>query len=730
MKRVFNAIIFLVLVACLLYVGWKAKLIPNPLDPSGPEPNPTPVAVQRDQLRVAVAQRPEKLLTTSLKRLLEVENLQLELVEYNPETVWLELGSQEIDLVIAPIGEAVQAQGRFENGRFLFFTGQSQGLDQLLVDPKTESAKRVGVFRQAATEFLARQMLPEASVVPAASQLEVEEWLRGGAVDAALIDTSITPPELSKKFKILTTTSAEKPMPTVAVLSKDFAENAGKPHYSKRKQVLEAAMKSWAGLVSYLDSQPELLKTTLKKEAEEAGIDVDRLLEGYRYLSPAAGRLSLEEYHQAGFLKRTLDLLVLSGATNLTAPNWEDAVVLPPALSDAVAQGPQRQSSTPVESPTPAVPPVVTPTPDSSPAQTPEPQNTPETTPTPEETALSGSEPSLTASYTYPDSNIPNEWPKPLQDFRTGKSFNFPPALTRKQVAVAASDKVWVRDYSEKRPKFTTQTTVTTPVLADQRSFFMASEGQVQAFNSSGKELWSRKVTGTPMAAPRLLDEKLYYLVSHNGEGEVLCLDAVDGEQLWAVSLSSTPLCTPVFGQGNQGLIVISTESGELKALYLRNGRTAWTLKLKSPVYIDPGAGFGELATTEADGTVRLRSLSDGKQLWEVNLGTSLIAPPTITSNGVLVPSKDTYLYSLDRKNGSISWKTRLSHPLSQPAVALSQKIAQSDEGGHVHLLKLSDGSLLNTIEVGGGWVSRVSILEDYWAVLDDKGKCKVYKHP
>lgn len=712
MKKFLRALLFLLVLGGVVFALLKFRLIPNPFEPRPlPSGSPAPETVQRDVLRVAVASRPEKLLMSSLKRLLEVEHLQLEVVEYNPDTVWLELGSQELDLVIVPIGEAVQGQGRFEAGRLLFFTGQSVGLDQLLAQPNVEKPKRVGVFRQAATEFLARQMLPEAAVVPAKSLREVEEWLTAGAVDAALVDTSSSPLDLDKKFKLLTSTSIENPMPTVAVLSRDFAENADGSAYAQRLKVLEAAAESWAGLVSYLDSQPELLKSTLKKEADEAGVELDRMLAGYRFLSPSSGRAALEQFHQAGFLKRTLDLLVLSGANNLRAPDWESGVELPPSLSGALtASAPQATPASPT--------PELTPSP------------TPSQTATPSEPSIDSSLPRIDPTHTYPDGTLPATWPEPLLSFKIAKVSDLAPALSGKQVAVDGETEVVLHEIGTGKITVPLTAPLTSPILFDGQNFVLASQDTVWAVNSQGKQVWQIEAKGIPQAAAQVLDGKLYFAVNDGEQSKVLCLDKVDGEVLWDIPLDSPPTTRPVLALGDSALVVIPTEKGELRALNGLNGQMIWTQTLSSPVYIEPAAGFGKVALVRANGSVTLLKSVDGRKDWEIDLGTSLIAPPTLTSRGVLVPSKDTYLYHLTHSKGEIGWKMRLSQPMSEPAVVVGSQVVQSDEGGSIHVLELTDGTLLQKLSLSGAWLSRVTVFEKTWSVLDDTGTCRAYRIP
>lgn len=714
MKKFFRTLLFLLLLGGLAFAVWKFRLIPHFQRRPVPTGSPAPESVQRDVLRVAVASRPEKLLMTSLKRLLEVEHLQLEVVEYNPDTVWLQLASQDLDLVIVPVGEAVQGQGRFDAGRWLFFTGESEGLDKLWAQTKVEQPKRVGVYRQAASEFLARQMLPEAKVVPAKSLKEVEEWLTSGAVDAALLDMSSSSDGLDKKFRLLTATSEQNPMPTVAVLSRDFAENADSKAYSTRRKVLESASQSWAGLVSYLDTQPELLKSALKKEADEAGVDLDEMLAGYRFLSPAEGRTALEKFHESGFLKRTLDLLVLSGAGNLRNPDWVSAVGLPPALKSLVSAG----NPTPVEAtPSPSPSTVVTPT------------ATPSVETPPEVLQPSPSlEAQVDATHTYPRSKVAQAWPEPLLTFKAGKVSHFSPALSNKQVAVASETNVVVHEIGTGQITVPLTSPLTTPVIFDGQNFILAAEGAVWAVNSQGKEVWRVETQGTPRAADQLLDGKVYFSVDNDKDSQLLCLDKVDGELLWSLKLDSPPSTRPVLALGDSPLLLVSTQNGDLRAYNGVNGQIIWSQKLSEPLYIEPSAGYGKIGLTRANGNVTLLKTSDGTKAWDVDLGTGLIAPPTLTPQGVLIPSKDTYLYHLSHQNGEITWKTRIAQTMSEPATVVGGQVVQSDESGNMHILELVTGTLLETNKVGGSWLSPVRVLDKRWAVVDDSGTCRVYQ--
>lgn len=721
MKKVFNALLLLVLVGAILFVVWKAKLIPDPFQKPAPgEPTPAAGIVEREELKIAVAERPEKLMVASLRKLLEVEGLKLELVEYDPDTVWLQLASQDLDLVILPLGEAVQGQGRFNSGRFLFFTGLSEGLDELLASEGESKPQRVAVQRKAATDFLARQMLPEAEILAAGSLQEVEEWLVGGAVQAALIDTSANSPELKEKFRSLRRTSPESPVPTVAVLSRHFAENAADKAYDSRREVLFAALTSWANLVGYLESQPEMLKLNLKQEAQQSNIDIDRLLESYRFLTPSQGRAVLEQFQSSGEFKKTLDFLVLSGVPNLSAPEWEDTIRIPSPLSQGFSD--EVASFTPSESRTP---------PPTDAATTPSPSRSPEAVLSPSETTAvttQSSQLSVEPTYNFPDAQVNLPWPEPKLKQPLFNSMSLLPALSRSQVAIAAQDFFYICNFDKIAAKVPLSAPPSTSPVSDGRHFFLASEGQILALNSDGKTVWKKTVRGTPLGATRVIGERLVYAIDEADRGRVICLDAIDGELLWEAVLPAAVTCGPVVGSsGAKNLVLGFDKDGGVRAWDFDNGSQVWETTVERPVYTDPGAGYGKFATVDPRGQVRLYELGSGTQVWEADLGTSVSASPTLTPSGVLVPAKDTYLYLLTMGSGDINWKTRLGSPLSQPAVVTKDFILQADEGGKIHQLTTRDGAKGADMRFGDGWVSRPVYRDGRWAVAQDNGTLSLF---
>lgn len=735
MRRFLNFLIFIVFFGLLAYVAWKSGYLPTSLT-QGPNATSTPArSVEgRSDLRVAAAHRPERLLLESLQRLLKVENLDLQLVEYDPQKVWLELANGEIDIVVAPLGEAVQAQGRFDAGHFLFFSGLSEGLDKLLVAPDVATRERVAVPGQAATQLLARKLLPEADVIVAKDAAEAELWLKNGIVDAMLIDASITSPDLEEQFEVLTSTSSEEPMPTVIVMSRRFAENAHDDEFGQRRKVLTASLETWRELIGYFDTQPDLLKSNLRQEAEQHNINIDRLLDGYSFLTPERGREKLTAFQADNGFKTTLDLLVLARVDNLRAPDWDDVVEVPGFLDSAwVGESPSLMTTL-TGSPTSDPSPSDSPTPESTPTAEKKPVST--TDPEPEvktEVASNATQqetkyPPIPPTYTYLDAEIPSPWPAVLLETKVPNPVNFAPALSPKQVVVVSKDTLFLISSKNKRQDIPLDTPPSTEPLTDGRNFFYAGVGAIVGINSRGKEIWRVEVEGEPYGLSEVTTDFLIYAIHNDENSRIISLDPVDGEVLWEIRLSSPPTSRPVLGSSPSPIVAVLDESGQARAWDLITGRQRWTRKLAAPSFIPPSIGYGLMVINRPNGAVTALNVENGEQVWSFDMGTPLTAPATVTRRGVLIPSKDTYLYLLGNEKGNIVWKTRLSDNLAEPAVVAGERIIQSSENGRVYTIDLDDGALISSMEIDNTtWLSRPVFYDNRPTLLDSKGQVKIY---
>ena len=667
MRRLVNLLLILVMLGAVGFVLVKARILPL----GGPSSSDTPPVVvpvaPRENLRISVAHRPEALIVSALQRLLEAEGLRVEIVPFDPETTWIELAAGEVDLVVAPIGEAVTGQGRFQAGRFLFVSGLSQGYDTIVSkSPLNSAPTTLGIAGAQGSELFAVSKFPEAQVLLADNQAQLQGWLLEGAVQAAVLESAGLRPELAEKGSRLGGTSIDGPMPSIVVLSERLAEENSET--KARLEILAAALESWNGLIGYLTTQPDLLRSTLRTEAHDMGVDLEILLKDYRFFTPTEGRQALLQGSQEGLLKQTLDLLVLAKTGNLTAPNWEKTVTLPPSLDQLLAA--------PTTGGSPALPEV-------TPSETPSVEITPDlSSPTP-----AAPLDSFQGSHHVAGDAPSRTWPKP-KTVKVAKALNLPCALTENLIGVATSDGFAAYGVDGK-PAFSSKSgrPVVAP-LADVSTFYLFRDKKLEALNESGKSVWSFPLEGEPSADTVMTETNLIFTVSLPTGNKLIAVKRETGQLAWQQALESAPASSPVQATQPQPAVLLCDESGQLQAWNSETGTALWQSALASPSSLTP-ATFGDVvAVANSQGQVQMLSLIDGRQLWSMELGSKLDVPPTLTAKSVLLPAQDETVYSLSRQDGSISSKASLPATPASFGTAIEEYLFVCDKLGGVHCLK------------------------------------------
>ena len=707
MRRLVNFLLILVVVCAVGFLLVKAKIVNLPGRHSSPAPLPTVApAPPREHLRVSVANRPESLILGALGRLLETDGMKIEIVPFDPESSWMELAAGEIDLVVAPIGDAVTAQARFNCGRFLFVSGLSEGYDTIFAKAAPQGAlKNLGIVGARNEELFAIAKFPEARLLTADSSLQLQAWLNEGAVQAAVLESASLKGDLAQKAVKLGGTSPDAPMPTIVVLSRDLALET--PENQSRLTVLAAALDSWGQLIGYLTDKPDLLRSTLREEAEAMGIDLERLLKDYRFLSPGEGRQALLEGAKAGLLRQTLDLLVLAKTNNLTKPDWEMTLTIPASL--------EQQLGASVSLDSPATP---------TPAITASASASPSSTPTTNEQATTA----FLGSF-HPAGEVPNSpWPKPKK-VSIKNAQPFPAALTSTRVGVVTSDG-FAAYTTDGELAFNSDTggPAVCDVLADPSTFYVTRAGQLQAIDEQGKTLWTFEFEGSARTTPLLTSKDLVMTVSSASEHKLVAVARETGEVSWQASLAGAPAGSPAYAEAPAAAILLVDESGQLGAWQAETGSALWRSALPKPTALTP-ATLGELvAVADPRGGVALLSLTDGKQLWATELGSPIAVAPTLTEDAVLIPAEDSTVYALNRTDGAIAGKVAIDSSASSPVMVFKDTAVVCDSSGGAHQLELgAKPSLSWSISASKSALLGPSFAAKHFALLDQRGTLLIY---
>jgi outer membrane protein assembly factor BamB len=281
----------------------------------------------------------------------------------------------------------------------------------------------------------------------------------------------------------------------------------------------------------------------------------------------------------------------------------------------------------------------------------------------------------------------------------------------------------------------------------DNRVFATTGLGEVVALNAAdGKEAWRAKPGGPLRGSPTIANGALYALTQDN---QLFAIDQTNGQVQWAAS--GTLETQGVFGVGapavSQGSIVTGYSSGELSAYRYENGRVLWqdalsrtsvSISVSSLADIDasPVIDNGRVYAVGEGGRMVALELSTGQRLWEQNFAG--ISTPWIAGEWLFVVTDDARLVCLARTTGKARWIAQLRRygnekKRSDPViwygpVLAGNRLVLTNSRGEIAYVSPTDGSVQQTIEVGGAFTLPPIVANQTLYTLDEAGTIAAYR--
>lgn len=249
---------------------------------------------------------------------------------------------------------------------------------------------------------------------------------------------------------------------------------------------------------------------------------------------------------------------------------------------------------------------------------------------------------------------------------------------------------------------------------ADERGAYVGSElsaegrdasavytkGVVRALSrTSGVTLWTRTLPN-PLEGALVLGEGL--LLGAAADGRIYALDRATGTPAWITKTEHSFRSAPSVSDGR---LILASEDGYLLVVTPKTGAIVRRYQTGNS-QAAPFSVFGKtIYTGSADGYVTALRDAGGRleTLWRRRAGTSV---QTLTSApaGLLVASRDNFVYFLSHRNGDRLWKKQLPGRVAGAPVVGSDSALFALLGGEVCVaLSLADGKQVNTLALGEG---------------------------
>ena len=289
------------------------------------------------------------------------------------------------------------------------------------------------------------------------------------------------------------------------------------------------------------------------------------------------------------------------------------------------------------------------------------------------------------------------------------------PAVTTSAIYAAASDGTLMRlDVATGRVVW--KTSANKPLSAGPGAgesvvVVGTAKGEVLAFDTDGKPLWTAHVSSEVIAPPRVSGT---IVIVFSGDGRIYGLAAADGKTAWVDQRINPPLTVRNAAGGvvSRGGLLVGTPGGRLLAVDTQTGAVAWEGAVATPrgateleriadVTSLPYVDEKEVCAAAYQGRVACFELVRGSLIWSRDV--SSLAGITADAQRLYVVDDKGAVQAFDRSNGASIWKQDV---LAKRRIGGPQLVGDDlgvvDVEGYLHVLSRTDGAYVGRLATDG----------------------------
>jgi len=178
---------------------------------------------------------------------------------------------------------------------------------------------------------------------------------------------------------------------------------------------------------------------------------------------------------------------------------------------------------------------------------------------------------------------------------------------------------------------------------------------------STGTSLWLDNLGGSIDTIPTVGDGVV--AVGFSDVKNISGINAQNGNKDWSYPTDAQLSDTPAFAGG---AFYFGTLNGTLYSLS-STGEVLWKTQIGSVAETTPAVAGTTVLVGSDDGYLRAYNVSKGNKMWELNLGSSMVSSPVVSTNGIVYEATSGGpLYALNITDGNKLW----SYPLQTAVVA------------------------------------------------------------
>ncbi|HEX6180718.1 MAG TPA: PQQ-binding-like beta-propeller repeat protein, partial [Chitinophagaceae bacterium] len=220
--------------------------------------------------------------------------------------------------------------------------------------------------------------------------------------------------------------------------------------------------------------------------------------------------------------------------------------------------------------------------------------------------------------------------------------------------------------YSFVRPRWTfnsTSNVISTPAVAKDLVIFGNQQGIVEALSlKTGERKWSFTTGASVFSSPAVKGDKVIF---GSADGTIYCLSASKGKLLWQCTTKAAVLGSPLI----EGKVVyIGSSDHRIRALALDSGKELWSFDgLKGPVVSTPLLYDGKIIVGAWDTYLYALDKNNGSLVWKWSNGSTVrnYSPAScipVAANGLIyIVAPDRYITAVDASSGVTAWRSNAS---------------------------------------------------------------------
>jgi len=185
----------------------------------------------------------------------------------------------------------------------------------------------------------------------------------------------------------------------------------------------------------------------------------------------------------------------------------------------------------------------------------------------------------------------------------------------------------------------------TSCVLSDGVVMAVADNKTVYAADAlSGQPKWQYASTQPVVGAPVVVGKFLVFLLSDNS---LMAVRIADGQPAWENSLR---IFDGVLGSlgSHLGNILVFSNSFKLYAIDVATKKTTWEASFSTLAPEVSATVFGDILYVNSGDFVIALNAGTGRARWQSNIGERLMYNPAVSTEGILVSTRDGKVYGLD----------------------------------------------------------------------------------